>query len=160
MRYDAEMARALMHIDQIVKSTLRKRATRGSEQERMDPGDILAALQAIKEWYDTFKEAIPPDVRALATQHLKDAFKAKGAIREAALAKMRELLKRFGKTHPTLERVTAPARRKRNRKWSPGQVAAFRKAQARRQAEKLARRKRRKERNKEEEWLGIPEFAF
>jgi hypothetical protein len=159
MRYDAEMERALMHIDQIVKSTLRKRATRGSEQERMDPGDIFAALQAIKEWYDTFKEAIPPDVREMATQQLKDAVKHSGTIRAAALEKLRNLLKRFGKTHPTLEKVTAPARRKRTRKWSPGQVAAFRKAQAKRKAAKLARRRRRA-RSKEEEWLGIPEFAF
>jgi hypothetical protein len=159
MRYDAEMERALMHIDQIVKSTLRKRATRGSEQERMDPGDILAALQALKEWYDTFKEAIPVDVREMATQHLKDAFKNSGAIRLQALEKMREVLKRVKKTHPTLEKASAAAARKRKRKWSPGQVAAFRKAQAKRKAAKLARRKRR-ERSKEEEWLGIPEFAF
>lgn len=158
MRYDSEadFERVLMSIDHVVKSTLAKRANRGVEREQMDPGDILAAIQALYEWFDSIKDAIPNDVYDAAKQHIKNALKVRGALQVEALEKARQLLAPYRRTHPVLEKA---ARARRKRSLSPGQLAAFRKAQAKRKAAKLARRKTR-ERSKEDEWLAIPEFAF
>ena len=146
MRYDSEadFERALMSIDHVVKSTLAKRANRGVELEQMDPGDMITALQSLYEWYDSIKDAIPKDVSKAAKQHIQAAWKVRGALQVEALEKVRQLLAPYRKTHPVLEKAAqAKARARRKRSWSPGQLAAFRKAQAKRKAAKIDRSKKR-----------------
>jgi hypothetical protein len=151
MRYDSEadFERALMSIDHVVKSTLAKRANRGVEREQMDADTLIGVLSP----------KLPPDVSGVIFKSIKYAWDLRDMYKIQLMANARNVLKRFGITHPKLEeaaRLWASATPSQKQEASVARAERQRKltaARTRKAAQKRQKLARRKQRSREDEFV-------